>query len=121
MKKTVEVPQVQFTDMSEVIQFVPKEQNSKCKTEEIRDVSVSSSMEETDEFLKIVPQTSQSDFEEHFLQESVDTSIRQVMEDIVELVKHTRQETVFDANSGTSRISTKIHQHSAGRLRPFTI
>ena len=78
---------MQFTDKSEVIHLVPQEQHSKCKTEGIKDVLVSSAMEETDEVLKLVPQMSQSDFEEHFLKESVRTVIPQVMEEVFERAK----------------------------------
>ena len=80
VKKTFEVPQVQFSDSSEVTQLVPQEQNSKC-TVEIKEVPESSAMKETGEALKLAPQMGQSDFEERFLKESVDSSIPHVMEE----------------------------------------
>ena len=69
--------------------------------------------------MKLIPQMSQSDFEEQYLEKSVDFTIPHSMEEIFERVKHSPQEELSDSNSGTSCCSTPIHQLSAIRLRPF--
>ena len=146
VKKTVEVPQVQFTDKiedeftdkviddpivlpnkvpiiqggqktfellqmlfivkmidapvseetMEMIQVVPRERNLKRSTEEIKDVTVSSVMAETDEVVELIPQMSRSvlaeRIQERNLKESVDTSIPQLMEEVFEVVKRFPQE-----------------------------
>ena len=65
----------------EMIQVVPQERNLKRSTEEIRGVTVSSVMAETDEVVELIPQMSRSDLaeriQERILKESVDTSIPQ--------------------------------------------
>ena len=53
--KTVEVPQVPFIDRREAIQSVPQELNSRCNTEEIKDVTVPSVVGEVFEVVKHIP------------------------------------------------------------------
>ena len=50
--KTVEVPQVPFIDRREAIQSVPQELNSRCNTEEIKDVTVPSVVREVFEVVR---------------------------------------------------------------------
>ena len=53
--KTVEVPQVPFIDRRDAIQSVPQELNSRCNTEEIKDVTVPSVVREVFEVVRHIP------------------------------------------------------------------